>query len=68
MKKRLLALLLVLMLVVSLLPVGALADGTAEVIGGTYDGINTVEYRIEIAQLYKLLLLYGEGVDDDTKL
>ena len=56
------------MLVVSLLPVGALADGTAEVIGGTYDGINTVEYRIEIAQLYKLLLLYGEGVDDDTKL
>ena len=55
MKKRLLAMLLVLMLVVSLLPVGALAAGTAEVIGGQYEGDLTVEYRIEISQLYKLI-------------
>ena len=68
MKKRLLAMLLVLMLVVSLLPVGALAAGTAEVIGGQYEGDLTVEYRIEISQLYKLIMLNAYDVNDDTKL
>ena len=68
MKKRLLAMLMVLMLVVSLLPVGALAAGTAEVIGGQYEGDLTVEYRIEISQLYKLIMLNAYDVNDDTKL
>ena len=68
MKKRLLAMLLVLMLVVGLLPVGVLAAGTAEVIGGQYEGDLTVEYRIEISQLYKLIMLNAYDVNDDTKL
>ena len=68
MKKRLLAMLLALMLVVGLLPVGVLAASTAEVIGGQYEGDLTVEYRIEISQLYKLIMLNAYDVNDDTKL
>ena len=64
MKKRLLAMLLVLMMVVSLLPTGALADNGPTVVGdGEYTAAGEVTFNIHLQQLYKLLLLNASEED-----
>ncbi len=60
MKKRLLAMLLVLMMVVSLLPVGALADGDI------WDGHGTFSYHITDSSLNAMVAKYNNGPDSDV--
>lgn len=60
MKKRLLAMLLALMLVVGLLPVGVLADGNI------WDGHGTFSYHITDSSLNAMVTEYNKGPDSDV--
>lgn len=61
MKKRLLALLLTLMLVVGLLPVGAVADGDI------YTGNETFSYHITNSSLQSMVDKYNQGETSDVQ-
>ena len=63
MKKRLLAMLLSLVLVVSLLPVGALAVDGPDIPNGYYTGDLVVRFELHTTQAYKLLMLADPTVD-----